>query len=67
MPGYRRIWVVGRAPSLSLPPGPAVPETRLLQRDFTLVAERHFRGIVVTLWQRRQPPAASPGVTRPDS
>jgi mannosyltransferase len=52
MPRFRRIWVVGRAPSPQLPPGPAVPETRVLAEQYTLVAQRHFRGMAVTLWQR---------------
>ncbi|HEU5418519.1 MAG TPA: glycosyltransferase family 39 protein [Streptosporangiaceae bacterium] len=52
MPRFRRIWVVGRAPSPTLPPGPAVPESRVLLTQFRLIARQHFRGIVVTLWQR---------------
>ncbi len=52
MPRFRRIWVLGRAPSLQLPPGPAVAETRLLQQQYTLIAQRQFRGMTVTLWQR---------------
>lgn len=54
MPRFRRIWVLGRAPSLQLPPGPAVAETRLLHQQYTLIAQRQFRGITVTLWQRDQ-------------
>jgi hypothetical protein len=52
MPRFGRIWVVGRVPSLTLPPGPAVPESRVLRQQYTLVARQHFRGITVTLWQR---------------
>jgi mannosyltransferase len=54
MPRFRRIWVLGRAPSLQLPPGPAVAETRLLREQYTLIAQRQFRGLTVTLWQRDQ-------------
>jgi mannosyltransferase len=54
MPRFRRIWVLGRAPSRQLPPGPAVAETRLLQQQYTLIAQRRYRGITVTLWQRDQ-------------
>jgi hypothetical protein len=28
-------------------------EGELLMRRFTLITERHFKGMVVTLWQRR--------------
>jgi hypothetical protein len=30
-------------------------ESGVLERDFSLIAERHFRGILVTLWLRRCP------------
>ena len=50
---YQRIWVVGRAPSAHVS-NPAIrAEGQLLISRFTLVAERHFRGVVVTLWLRR--------------
>lgn len=49
----RRIWVVGRAPSALLAAGPMRAESEVLIRRFTLIADRHFRGIVVTLWLRR--------------
>jgi mannosyltransferase len=49
---YRRIWVVGRAPSTKVA-NPAIrAEGQLLISDYKLAAERHFRGMVVTLWVR---------------
>ena len=53
MPRYPRIWVVGAVPSARLPVPQLREESAVLQRGFSLVAERRFRGIVVTLWQRR--------------
>jgi len=50
---HRRIWVLGHAPSAQLPGDLYRSESLVLQQRFTLIAERHFRGIVVTLWQRR--------------
>jgi mannosyltransferase len=50
---YQRIWVVGRAPSADVSSAAIRAEGELLVRRFTLVAERHFKGVVVTLWQRR--------------
>jgi mannosyltransferase len=50
---YRRIWVVGMAPSESLAPGMFQQESVVLETDFSLAATRHFRGMVVTLWIRR--------------
>jgi mannosyltransferase len=50
---YQRIWVVGRAPSADVSSAAIRAEGELLMRRFTLVAERHFKGVVVTLWQRR--------------
>jgi len=50
---YQRIWVVGRAPSASVSNASIRAEGELLMRDFTLAAERHFKGVVVTLWLRR--------------
>jgi mannosyltransferase len=49
----QRIWVVGKPPSALLPAGPFRAESLVLEHRFSLVAERHFRGIVVTLWRRR--------------
>ena len=50
---YQRIWVVGRAPSANVSSAAIRAEGELLMHRFTLVAERHFKGLVVTLWQRR--------------
>jgi mannosyltransferase len=50
----RRIWVVGRLPSALLGVGPAREESMVLLDRFRLLRERRFRGIVVTLWLRRQ-------------
>ena len=50
---YQRIWVVGRAPSANVSNASIRAEGELLMRDFTLAAERHFKGVVVTLWLRR--------------
>jgi mannosyltransferase len=52
MTGYQRIWVVGRSPLEHLIAGPVRAEDAVLTRNFTLGAERHFKGIVVTLWVR---------------
>jgi mannosyltransferase len=52
MQHYQRIWVLGARPSPSLAGGFG-PESTELQQDFSLVTVRHYRGIVVTLWQRR--------------
>jgi mannosyltransferase len=50
---HRRIWVIGRSPSALLSAEPIREESMLLMRHFSLIAKRHFRGIVVTLWLRR--------------
>ena len=50
---HRRIWVVGLQPSPRLPDPLLRQQSLLLERDFTLVLQRHFRGIDVTLWLRR--------------
>jgi mannosyltransferase len=50
---YQRIWVIGRAPSARVS-NPAIrAEGELLMSRFRLVAERKFKGVVVTLWQQR--------------
>jgi hypothetical protein len=49
---YRRIWVVGRAPSAGLA-GAFRQESLVLEHRFALVAEHRFRGMTVTLWLRR--------------
>jgi mannosyltransferase len=48
---YRRIWVLGQAPSVRLG-GAFGAESRVLAMRFTPIARRHYRGIVLTLWQR---------------
>jgi mannosyltransferase len=53
MLSYRRIWVVGRAPSAHVSYPAIADEGELLMSHFRLAAERHFKGIVVTLWIRR--------------
>ncbi|HET7244719.1 MAG TPA: glycosyltransferase family 39 protein, partial [Streptosporangiaceae bacterium] len=51
--GYQRVWVIGHVPSPRLPAGLLRSESAVLQQNFRLAAERRFKGIVVTLWQRR--------------
>lgn len=53
MLSYQRVWVVGEPPSASLPTAVLRKESLILARDFTIVAQRHFKGISVTLWLRR--------------
>jgi mannosyltransferase len=53
MLGRQRIWVIGRMPSLHLTSLPGREETAVLQAGFTLSAQRHFKGVWVTLWRRR--------------
>jgi mannosyltransferase len=53
MLSYRRIWVVGRAPSAHVTSPAIRGEGELLMSNFTRVAERHFKGIIVTLWVQR--------------
>jgi len=48
----RRIWVVGVRPSVRLSDLLLRQQSLLLTRYFTLVSDRHFRGIDVTLWVR---------------
>jgi mannosyltransferase len=50
---YSRIWVVGHAPSAHDTDPVLRAESVVLQHRFRLIAERRFRGIAVTLWQRR--------------
>jgi mannosyltransferase len=53
MLSYQRIWVVGRAPSAHVA-NPAIrSEGELLMSRYTRIAERKFKGMVVTLWVRR--------------
>ncbi len=53
MLGYQRIWVIGRVPSPRLRSVAFSAESRELESRFSLIAERHFRGMTVTLWLRR--------------
>jgi mannosyltransferase len=50
---HQRIWVIGHAPSPQLPAGLLRAESAVLQQNFRQVAEQRFKGIIVTLWQRR--------------
>ena len=50
---YSRIWVVGQVPSAYATDPLLRAESVVLQHRFRPVAERRFRGIAVTLWQRR--------------
>ena len=50
---YRRIWVVGRAPSAHVSSPAIRAEGELLMNSYTRIADRHFKGMVVTLWLRR--------------
>jgi mannosyltransferase len=50
---YSRIWVVGHLPSVHATDPVLRAESVVLQHRFRLVAERRFKGIAVTLWQRR--------------
>jgi mannosyltransferase len=53
MPSYRRIWVFGARPSLRRPEPARRAESAELLRRYTLIAQRQFHGVLVTLWQRR--------------
>jgi hypothetical protein len=50
---HRRIWVIGTVPSRRQSAGQLRDESMVLLDRFSLVATRHFRNIVVTLWLRR--------------
>jgi mannosyltransferase len=50
---HSRIWVIGRPPSASLPAGILREESGVLLRNFTRTAAVAYRGMWVTLWQRR--------------
>jgi mannosyltransferase len=50
---YQRIWVVGRAPSAHVAAPAIRGEGELLLSQYQLIAKRHFKGMVVTLWLRR--------------
>jgi mannosyltransferase len=49
----QRIWVLGNAPSAQLAAPLFRAESLVLERRFSLIAERPFKGITVTLWRRR--------------
>jgi mannosyltransferase len=50
---HKRIWVIGAEPSAQLPPGEYRGESLELSNNFALVLKHRFRGMTVTLWQRR--------------
>ena len=50
---YRRIWVLGRPPSERVANPNITAESELLMSSYRLVVERQFKGMTVTLWQRR--------------
>jgi mannosyltransferase len=50
---HQRIWVIGHVPSTLVPNPLLRAESAVLHQRFELIAERRFKGIVVTLWQRR--------------
>jgi mannosyltransferase len=50
---HERIWVIGNVPSVRLVPSALGEESHVLKTHFFLVLRHRFRGIVVTLWQRR--------------
>jgi mannosyltransferase len=50
---FRRIWIVGLPPGPERGPGLLGQESAVLQSRFSLVTRQHYRGITITLWQRR--------------
>ena len=50
---HERIWVIGKDPSDLRPTGEYGAESLELKTNFRLVRKHRFRGMVVTLWQRR--------------
>jgi mannosyltransferase len=50
---YQRIWVIGAKPSANLKSSLLRQESQALAQHFTMVDTRHYRGMTVTLWQRR--------------
>jgi mannosyltransferase len=50
---HSRIWVIGHRPSADLPAGSLREESDVLLRYFTRTAVAGYRGMWVTLWQRR--------------
>ncbi len=55
MLGHQRIWVIGHVPSARLKTPAVRAESIWLQTHFTLIGQRRFRGMTVTLWQREAP------------
>jgi mannosyltransferase len=53
MLSYHRIWVVGRVPSATVSSPAIRGEGEVLISRFRLALERHFKGMVVTLWIQR--------------
>ena len=53
MLGYHRIWVVGDQPSTTLPTALLRSESETLAKQFRMIGVQYFKGITVTLWQRR--------------
>jgi mannosyltransferase len=49
----QRIWVIGRQPSPHLATSAFRAESIVLEDHFSLILKRTFRGMIVTLWQRR--------------
>jgi hypothetical protein len=50
---YQRIWVVGDQPSATLPTALLRGESNTLATHFRMIGIQDFKGITVTLWQRR--------------
>lgn len=50
---YQRIWVLGRVPSPYLADPNVRAEGELLMSGYRLVFEHEYRGMTLTLWQRR--------------
>jgi mannosyltransferase len=50
---YQRIWVIGAPPSATLQSSLLRQESQALARYFTQTGMQTFKGITVTLWQRR--------------
>jgi mannosyltransferase len=54
MLNHQRIWVIGDRPSPGLPARTLREESLVLERDFTRVVLRSFKGMWLTLWVRRE-------------
>jgi mannosyltransferase len=53
MLSYQRIWVVGAQPSASLQTSLLRQQSQALAQHFTEASVQYFRGMTVTLWQRK--------------